>query len=83
MIEAKIRQPGLAALPPDVRKACGHPQGITFLGLRPDRLGHSPRNGQAFSRQVRDLPHIRRQSRFGLIANLLRYERTIRRRQSQ
>src|SRR5262249_12748212 len=47
---------------------CGRPKAFRddadfFAGLRPSRLGHSPRERSKESRQVRDLPHIGRQSR--------------------
>jgi hypothetical protein len=39
-----VKNPTLAALPPDVRKASGLPARCYFLigGLRPQDLGHSP-----------------------------------------
>ena len=53
-----------AAMPPDVRKACGLPAAAT-----PTTRGYAPKRGRSrkslrrISRQVRDLPHIGRHSR--------------------
>jgi hypothetical protein len=56
-----------AALPPDVRKVFDLPVSLVFYpGLRPRRgatWGEAPTEIGSACRKVRDLPHIRRQSR--------------------
>ena len=62
----------VAAPPPDVRKVFDLPTiNCNLFGATPQTFGAQPCRNLSAYRQVRDLPHIRRQSRKGLLAGLV------------